>query len=85
MGAADHSRDPVAHRWDRMARGAQVRRYDDRHHLQHWLAIDDRDDGFEGVEAHLVKCRAGVGLDEGTVRSRLADRLSNTCPTCSSL
>ena len=82
-GATYHSQDPVAHVWDQMARGAQVRRYVDRHRLQHWVAIDDGDDGFEGVEEHLVKCRAGEGLGEEAVQSRLVERLAIICAALS--
>lgn len=70
VGATYHSRDPVAPFWGRTTRGAQVRRYVERHHLQDWVAIDDREDG---VEKHLVKCRPGIGLGDGAVQCRMAD------------
>lgn len=82
IGATYHSKHPAAHRWAQLSRGAQVRRYVARHHLQDWVAIDDREDGFDGVESHLVKCEPGIGLGDGAVQCRMADRLADLCTAC---
>ena len=82
IGATYHSKHPAAHLWTHLSRGAQVRRYVARHRLQDWVALDDREDGFDGVESHLVKCEPGIGLGDGTVQCQMADRLVDLCPTC---
>ena len=79
IGATYHSKHPAAHRWSQLSRGVQVRRYVARHRLQGWVAIDDREDGFVGVESHLVKCEPGIGLGDGAVQCRMADRLADLC------
>ncbi|MFM0008429.1 HAD domain-containing protein [Paraburkholderia dipogonis] len=82
IGATYHSKHPAAHLWMQLSRGAQVRRCVARHGLQNWVAIDDRDDGFDGVEKHLVKCQPGIGLGDGAVQCRMTDRLADLCPAC---
>jgi hypothetical protein len=79
VGATYHSRHMVAHVWEQTARGIQVRRYVARHRLQRWVALDDRDDGFDGAEEHLVKCRPGMGLGDEAVASQLAGKLADIC------
>lgn len=64
--------------WPTMPRGAQVLDYVRRHSLNHWLAVDDRRDGFEGYRDRLIHCQTEVGLGDPAVvalfRSRLHER-----------
>lgn len=64
--------------WPRLSRGAQVRDYVRRHSLDHWLAVDDRRDGFEGYRDRLIHCQSESGLGDPLVvalfRSRLRER-----------
>ncbi|MFM0091776.1 HAD domain-containing protein [Paraburkholderia sediminicola] len=67
-------------RWPRLSRGAQVLDYVRRHSLNHWLAVDDRKDGFERYRDRLIHCQTEVGLGDLTVveqfRSRLHERFA---------
>ncbi|MFM0126743.1 HAD domain-containing protein [Paraburkholderia sediminicola] len=64
--------------WPMLSRGAQVLDYVRRNSLLHWLAIDDRRDGFEGHWERLVHCQTESGLGDTAVvalfRSRLRER-----------
>lgn len=66
--------------WPVMSRGAQVLDYVRRHSLDHWLAVDDRRDGFEGHRDRLIHCQTEAGLGDPAVvalfRSRLHERFS---------
>ncbi len=70
-GATYHSRFDDRHLWNGVARGAQVLRYVARHRLVHWLAIDDRSDGFGEYVGHLVLCDPNQGLGDVTVQEQL--------------
>ncbi len=61
-GATYHSKFRDREAWNEIPRGEQIRRYVERHHLVRWLALDDRDDGFEDARMHLVHCDKNVGL-----------------------
>lgn len=74
-GATYHSRFDDRHLWNGVARGAQVLRYVARHRLVHWLAIDDRSDGFGGYVGHLIQCDPNRGLGEIAIQERLRDAL----------
>ena len=69
VGATYHSKYHDAWAWPAIGRGIQVLRYVRVHQLSRWLAIDDKNDGFEGYEGHFVQCRETLGLgDSDTVR-----------------
>lgn len=78
VGATYHSRYHDARSWPILGRGIQVLRYVHVHRLQHWLAIDDRCDGFDDHDQHVVKCDERLALgDSETVellRRRLAEQ-----------
>ncbi|MDO3622830.1 HAD domain-containing protein [Ralstonia pseudosolanacearum] len=70
-GATYHSRFDDAHLWNGVPRGQQILRYVARHRLVHWLAIDDRADGFGDYAGHLVRCDLDQGLGDVVVQGRL--------------
>lgn len=63
--------------WPVLSRGAQVLDYVARHSLTTWLAVDDRQDGFESCCDRLVHCQTDAGLGDPIVvelfRQRLRD------------
>lgn len=61
--------------WPMMPRGAQVLDYVRRHSLNHWLAVDDRRDGFEGHRNRLIHCQTEAGLGDPAVVALLRSRL----------
>ena len=61
--------------WPMLTRGAQVLDYVARHSLLHWLAIDDRRDGFDGHWEQLVHCQSECGLGDPAVVDLLRHRL----------
>lgn len=61
--------------WPMLKRGAQVLDYVRRHQLRHWLAIDDRRDGFDGHWERLVHCQSEYGLGDQAVVDLLRHRL----------
>ena len=61
--------------WPTMSRGAQVLDYVRRHSLDHWLAVDDRRDGFEGHRDRLIHCQTEAGLGDPAVVALLRSRL----------
>lgn len=63
--------------FERMSRGLQVRRHASVFNVKNWLALDDRRDGFEGVESRLVHCQRGVGLSDPRVVDVLKKRLAS--------
>jgi hypothetical protein len=69
-GATFYSKFRDRRAWNEIPRGEQIKRYVARHNLATWLAIDDRDDGFEDVQTHLVHCDKHLGL--GSVDAQLA-------------
>ncbi|WP_244207399.1 HAD domain-containing protein [Paraburkholderia fungorum] len=75
VGATYHSQYYDAHRWAEIARGQQVLRYVNRHHLVEWLAIDDCSDGFETVRQHLVLCDVNKALGDPDTQDALARAL----------
>jgi hypothetical protein len=54
VGATYHSRAADRWSWDHLTRWEQIRCYVGRHHLTHWLAIDDDDDGWPASERHRL-------------------------------
>ncbi|EIN01536.1 hypothetical protein WQE_08522 [Paraburkholderia hospita] len=62
--------------WPILARGVQVLRYVRAHHLAHWVAIDDEDDGFDEYPTHFVKCDEASGLGGTTVQAMFRKRLN---------
>jgi hypothetical protein len=83
VGATYHSQFYDAYLWHDFSRGAQVLRYVRRHHLLRWLAIDDRDDGFEAVPGNLVLCDSEKALGDVAVQATLKAALSKTFPDAS--
>ncbi|WP_224101652.1 HAD domain-containing protein [Paraburkholderia caribensis] len=74
-GATYHSRFYDRFAWNQIPRGEQIRRYVERHHLVKWLAIDDRDDGFDDAQSHLVHCDENLGLGDATTQQILTRSL----------
>ena len=64
VGATYHSQFHDAYFWNGIARGTQVLRYVNRHRLVRWLALDDRDDGFDFEPSRLVHCDKEQGLGD---------------------
>lgn len=61
--------------WPILSRGGQVLDYVRRHSLLHWLAIDDRPDGFAAHRERLVHCQSDYGLGDADVVQLLRCRL----------
>jgi hypothetical protein len=61
--------------WPMLSRGGQVLDYVRRHSLLHWLAIDDRPDGFAAHRERLVHCQSDYGLGDADVVQLLRCRL----------
>lgn len=70
-GSTYHTRFDDAHRWNGIARGAQILRYVERHRLVRWLALDDQGDGFGEYVGHLVRCDLNRGLGDFVVQEQL--------------
>ena len=68
--------------WPMLSRGAQVLDYVRRQgrDVLEWIAIDDRNDGFESCRERLVHCQSECGLGDPAVvdllRRRLRERFS---------
>lgn len=75
-GATYHSKLHDRRLWNQIPRGEQIRRYVERHHLVNWLAIDDRDDGFDDAQSHLVHCDENLGLGDASTQQILKRSLS---------
>lgn len=60
--------------WLGMSRGRQVLQYVSRHRLTHWLALDDRRDGFESCRTRLIHCQAMAGLGDVAVQHWFAQQ-----------
>ncbi|MBF3409297.1 hypothetical protein ISF59_02845 [Burkholderia pseudomallei] len=61
--------------WPMLSRGTQVIDYARRHSLRRWIAVDDRQDGFDGHWHRLVHCQSECGLGDPVVVELLRDRL----------
>ncbi|SIT45672.1 conserved hypothetical protein [Paraburkholderia ribeironis] len=77
-GATFHTQFHDSYVWNEIPRGEQVRRYVTRHRLVKWLAIDDRDDGFETVLSNLVLCDVETALGDAGVQAILKAALHDT-------
>ena len=64
VGATFHSKYSDAWSWPIVGRGVQVLRYVHVHRLRYWVAIDDRSDGFDDYDEHLVKCDERLALGD---------------------
>lgn len=68
IGATWHSsmaRNEGSFEWDRVTRYAQIARYVQRSGLEHWIAIDDDDEGWaESARARLVHSNPWQGLSD---------------------
>jgi hypothetical protein len=61
--------------WRTLMRGVQIRGYLHRHPCRRWLAIDDRNDGFQSDRQRLILCQESVGLGDPDVQALFARRL----------
>ncbi|MCP3722606.1 HAD domain-containing protein [Paraburkholderia sp. CNPSo 3272] len=61
--------------WFVVPRGAQVMDYVSRNSPLTWLAVDDREDGFESHRDRLVHCQTDAGLGDPVVVELFRQRL----------
>lgn len=77
IGTVFHDSGLSAEVFHGMRRGDQVLQYVQRHNLVHnrWMALDDRDDGFESFLENLVQPYEFAGIGDPTVLRRLHAKL----------
>lgn len=68
--------------WFLLSRFIQIKSYVRRHHLTHWLAIDDDANGWPASERHhLVHCTdESLGISNKLVYATLATALQDSAP-----